>query len=537
MYILRDYQQECLDAIIKHLIVASNALAVLPTGSGKGILNAKLVEHFVNKTPGMRIVCLVSSLELVEQNVKHIKSLGIDCSTYVGKTKEDLTANVVVGSIQSLYRHVSLFHQANVLIIDEVQDAELESIQYGNVLKNFRKGEKLIGLTATPYRLDSGVLMGPEKDKLFKSINYEATLTKLTQAEYLSPLVFRYGNKEISINTDKLVINKNRYTDKSITAYVDKFHLVERHAQLALDVLNQGYKKGLVFAANQSHALKLFNAATALGIKAEYVYSGMPAKSRKQIIADFKLGKYQLLINIQILVKGFDVEDIDFILFIRPTLSKGVFTQAIGRGTRLANGKEHCLVLDLVGAIDTHGLPYDPNYNQYTKDPDLKLPALVSTKTLKTLQKEEDIKHYKMTMEEYKLDYTKLARDYGNGTYIYVTSVYVRSTITKAGAPAVAIEIDAIDIRTSTKRELTLWFNVYHGNAIVKNLSRTSFMNLMSLTVDPFQVYSHREILLQDTQNKMNEAVFRKLVNRICRVTYKQNDYKQAFPILTKITV
>lgn len=533
MYKLRDYQQDCVNTVMKDMAVYNRILTVLPCGSGKSLVIASLVQEILKKKADARIVVVVNSLELVIQNAEHIKAMGNDCEIYVGASKGDLSAPIISGAIQSLYKHSNVFYQADYVIVDETDSINVDAVQFGKMLTTMKRDCKLVGLTATPYRLSDGLLT-EEPNKIFNKINYEVSITELTKKKWLAPLVYKYGNSSISIDTEELVVKQNRYTEKSITAYLDKHALVPKHAELVKRILDDEIGTcGIVFAGNIQHANELTDALIELEIPAVVVHSKIGTKARKDAIRDFKNGKYKVIVNVDILCVGFDHPQLDFGILARPTKSKRLYVQMVGRIQRLAEGKKEGLVFDLANLADEHGILYEKGF-EFKK----KIPVEgISDKTLGALKKEEQQRNYINKMNDYKMDNNKLQENFGKGNYIYASEIRTRAVMTKAGVPAIVIEFDSINIKNQEEKTYSCWFNIYNLNEKVCQKSRKEFSKLMELKVCPFETMPEKAILVSDMQYKLNEAANRKLVNRIYRVSYSEYDFKQGFPYLEKIAI
>ena len=385
MYILRDYQEAAIETAFDKLENNNKALLIIPTGGGKSLINAEIVRRYLIDNPTHKVVCIVNTLELVQQNIQHINDVGLECAIYTGMNKGDKNAQIIVGSSQTIAKVQSIIYKADLIIVDECESLDFKSKNYGTVLKNMTPDTKLIGLTATPYTLSRGHLAKGD-NRIFEQIDYEVSLTKLTKEEYLVPIIFRFGSEKLNIDTSKLATTKNSFVQKSINSYVANHDLVGPHIKIAKDLLvNKGKKHGMIFAASIDHANQLYDEAIAIGIKAIVITGKLDAKTRAKFIQNILDHKVELVINVNVLLKGFNFPALDFILFMRPTKSKGVFIQAIGRAARKAKGKEYAIVIDFVDAIDTLGSPYDTTY----ESPDISLD--IDT-TVTSTQKIEAIK-------------------------------------------------------------------------------------------------------------------------------------------------
>lgn len=209
---------------------------------------------------------------------------------------------------------------------------------------------RLIGLTATPYRLQSGMLHEGD-GAMFDGIAYEANVADLINQGYLSRLTCKHGGDVDLSNVKK---TGGEFNLGDLGQVMSAMELVEHHCDAIVDRC-QGRKAILVFAVTVEHAKAVSAALLARGVGSGIVSGNMPIKDRDAVIGAFKAGRMRALVNCQVLTTGFDYPAIDVVVMLRPTMSPGLYVQMAGRGLRLAPGKTDCLVVDFGGNVMRHG--------------------------------------------------------------------------------------------------------------------------------------------------------------------------------------
>lgn len=372
---LRDYQKEAVSATIKHFQKTNeSAVIVLPTGSGKSLVIAELARLAKRK-----ILVLTHVKELVEQNHQKFESYGLTAGIYsAGLKKKENQYPVTFASIQSVARNLKDFsHAYSLIIIDEChrvniekaastdieQDSDIQKNdnslnQYQQIiqqLKTINPDIKLLGLTATPYRLGMGWIykkhyrgiMRSEDPRPFEHCIYELPLRYLIKKQFLTPptlidaTIEHYdfsslkstANGEYNATEVNNLLSKHPRVTRGITEHI---------VQLARD--RQGV---MIFAATVDHALEI---AHYLPTEQSAVIIGSTEnKERDYLIESFKQKRIKYLVNVSVLTTGFDAPHVDLIAILRPTQSVSLYQQIIGRGLRLSPGKEDCLVIDYTG--------------------------------------------------------------------------------------------------------------------------------------------------------------------------------------------
>ena len=210
---------------------------------------------------------------------------------------------------------------------------------------------KIIGLTATPYRLDSGMLhVGT--DALFDDIAFEVSVRELIDQGYLAPLISKPTTTQLDVSG--VGTRGGEFVAGQLEAAVDRDPIT----QAAIDEVvayGRDRRSWLLFCAGVDHALHVCEAVRSRGFSCATIFGDTPKAERDRIIASFKRGEVRALASMGVLTTGFNAPAVDLIAMLRPTKSTGLYVQMAGRGTRLALGKNDCLVLDFAGNVARHG--------------------------------------------------------------------------------------------------------------------------------------------------------------------------------------
>ena len=360
---LRNYQRESVLAVYASWKAKQNTpCLVLPTGSGKSVVIAKICED-VLRWDG-RIIVVSHVKELLQQLESTLVKIGIPAEKVgvysAGLGRRETDKQVTIGGIQSIHKRTLDFLQhgkMNVVIVDESHriNPVLEDSMYSNFIKAMRNSNldlKIAGLTATPYRLDDGLIYGD--GKLFESVCYESETQDLQDMGFLSPLVGKKSKQEIDLKKLPKARGDFNSTDMGLR-FLDKVEKCVQEIILQTD----DRKKVLIFCCNVDHAEKTKAVFERYG-KTCGLVSSMHA-NRDEEIADFKSGKLKFLVNINVLTTGFDDPDIDCIALLRSTMSTSLYVQILGRGLRIHPDKKDCMILDFGDNIKRHGVLSDLN--------------------------------------------------------------------------------------------------------------------------------------------------------------------------------
>ncbi len=369
MITLRPYQQRTINEIWQWFREnkEGNPLAVLPTGAGKSIICAKLIEEaigFASAKP-IRVLVVTHSKELIEQNYSKFVAIAPSSDVGVfsaGLKRRDTSNQVLFAGVQSIYNKEAI-GSFDLMIVDEChlipKSGDGRYLTLINRLKDLNPSMRVIGLTATPYRLSCGYLHKGE-GRLFNDIATEVTLLELLKLGFLSPVI----SKRPAITADLSGVNKTagEFNQKQAAERMTAGNLTD----LALsDVIQRCYKRvsWLIFCVSVEHAHEVSDWLNGKGIKCAVISGETPPQEREYLIAEYKAGRLQALANCEVLTTGFDAPRTDLIVMLRPTESTALYQQMAGRGMRIFEGKTDCLLLDYAGNVERHGCLDDPYVN------------------------------------------------------------------------------------------------------------------------------------------------------------------------------
>jgi len=395
---LRDYQQEAVSKVLKHFRKSNeSAVIVLPTGSGKSLVIAELARLAKRK-----ILVLTHVKELVEQNHQKYESYGVTAGIYsAGLKLKETQHQVTFASIQSAARNLDDFNEPySLIIIDECHRVNLASTDLSDkmskdktkdkvkgVVKNDAKDAshggskeesqekvssnqyqqviekltqvnpevKLLGLTATPYRLGMGWIykkhyrgfMRSEEKRPFEHCIYELPLRYLISRKYLTE------PNLVDATIEHYDFSSLRASASGDYSPTDVNHLLNKNPRVTQGIIEQVIELGdkrqgiMVFAATVEHAKEIFSYLPA---KSSALITGATDNTeRDKLIKAFKRKEIKYLVNVSVLTTGFDAPHVDMIAILRPTQSVSLYQQIIGRGLRLSDNKKDCLVIDYTG--------------------------------------------------------------------------------------------------------------------------------------------------------------------------------------------
>lgn len=374
----RWYQQEAVNSVQPP---KGRKLIVVPTGGGKSLIAALLC---AGEAAFGRVLVITHVKELVEQNERELRGnapeldIGVCCA---GLKRYEYDADVVIASIQTIYKKLDDFKDVTLIIIDEchritpvggkMYRAVLEHFDALNIIENGEDKFPVIGLTATPFRTGTGYLHKGEY-AIFDEISYEIKYQKLVEEGHLVP--FAKLGSELAYSDDGLHMRGGEFLQEELdelakdNAKTKK--IVKQFCERAKDRWSW-----IVFAINVRHAHVIKRFLAEEGIEAGIVYSGMEndGLDRDFEISAFKSGMYRVLINVGVLTTGFDYPALDCVILCRPIGSPVLFIQCAGRGTRTAPGKVDCLLLDYGGNISRFGEFGEPEVREKSNSKDRKL--------------------------------------------------------------------------------------------------------------------------------------------------------------------
>ncbi len=353
-FTLRPYQQQAVDATLSHFRQTSeSAVLVLPTGAGKSLVIAELARLAKRK-----ILVVTHVQELVEQNASKYAALGLNPGIYsAGLKQRDTEHQVIFASIQSIARNLEQFdHEYSLIIIDECHrvsnhDESLYQQLIGHIKQN-NPSLKVLGLTATPYRLGHGWIYHRDyrgfyrqsESNIFQHCIYDLPMRSLIKQGYLTePKLINAATAHYDFSALTPSAN-GLFAEREVNELLEKYPRVTEAICEQVVELASNRKGVMLFAASVRHAREILSYLPEGD--AELVIAETEAKQRTEIIDRFKQRQFKYLVNVAVLTTGFDAPHVDLIAILRPTQSVSLFQQMVGRGLRLSEGKTDCLVID-----------------------------------------------------------------------------------------------------------------------------------------------------------------------------------------------
>lgn len=341
---LRDYQEQAIQKLRGALAKGHKRICFqLPTGGGKTILSAYMIKGALSK--GLKVLFLVHLKELIDQTAEKLKLFDIDYGL-IAAGEPVRQADCQLAMIQTLARRQKQMEfKPDLIIVDEMHHSVSKT--YKQVIAEYPDA-KLIGLTATPERLDGKGL----KD-IVEMIVQGPTMRSLIDAGYLNQ--YDYYSAINDLNLDDVKTSMGDFDHKQLDEAIEKSSIlgdVVGHYKQHL-----AGKKAIVFCVNIKHSKRVCSSFIANGIPAAHLDGELSKQERKQIISDFKAGKILVLTNCSLISEGFDVPDLDGVIMLRPTKSLGMFLQMVGRGLRKSDNPT--VILDHVKNYERHGMPDD----------------------------------------------------------------------------------------------------------------------------------------------------------------------------------
>lgn len=356
---LRDYQRDAINAIYEYFSGnLGNPLVVVPTGGGKSLIIGKFCEEVIKAWPNQRILMLTHVRELVEQNYTRLKQVWPEAPAGIYSAslgRRDTTSALLFCSIQSVYKKAYQIGRFDLVLVDECHLIPPSGEGMYNALlsdlKKINPALKVIGCSATPWRMKSGHLIGD--DTLFTDIAYDkADIKFLVEQGYLCKVVPK--RMDHTFDTTGVGVRGGEFVQKELQKLTDVDDLNKSVVKEML-TWGQDRRSWLVFCTGVEHAEHIRDALRMVGITAETVTGTTPKLERERIIREYQSGKIRALTNCDVLTTGFDAPQTDLLAVLRPTKSPGLWVQIVGRGMRTAPGKADCLVLDFAGNTATHG--------------------------------------------------------------------------------------------------------------------------------------------------------------------------------------
>jgi DNA repair protein RadD len=356
---LRDYQRRAIDSVYEWFAKNKNGnpCLVLPTGSGKSHVVACLCKEALQAWPETRILMLSHVKEILEQNAEKMRLhwRGAPMGIYsAGLGRKQLGEPITFAGIQSIRKRAEQVGHIDLCIIDECHLVSHKDEggyrEFLGKLKEINPSLRVIGLTATPYRLGHGMIT--DAPALFHDLINPVTIEELVHKGYLSTL--RSKVTKAALDTSGVHKRGGEFIESELQAAVDTDENNLRVVREVIDLAGDR-KAWLFFCAGVHHAENVAEVLQAHGVAAACVTGATPKAERNRLLSEFKAGRLRALTNANVLTTGFDYPDIDLIAMLRPTMSASLYVQMAGRGMRVKSHTDHCLVLDFAGVVQTHG--------------------------------------------------------------------------------------------------------------------------------------------------------------------------------------
>lgn len=371
-YTLRDYQQQASDAAVRFFnsYCNRNGILVLPTGSGKSLVIADIAARL-----NTNVLVFQPSREILQQNYEKLRSYGVeDCSIYSASFNKKEISRITFATIGSVMAHIDDFNPFIYIIVDECHTCNAKGGMYKTFFESSQR--KILGLTATPYRLNSAQISLDEngrydpameptnccilkfltrtRPRIFHDVIYQVDIHTLLSRGYLAKLNYY----DLTILPQEGLKRNTTGMDYDDNSLFDEFQRVDLQGHLT-DVVSRllhpksgVLRKGiLVFTKFLEESENLCKSIEGCAM----VSGSTPAKERKRILQDFKKGKIKVLTNVGVLTTGFDYPELDTVVFARPTMSLALYYQVVGRIIRPHPEKECGWVVDLCGNIKRFG--------------------------------------------------------------------------------------------------------------------------------------------------------------------------------------
>ncbi|KAF2820955.1 P-loop containing nucleoside triphosphate hydrolase protein [Ophiobolus disseminans] len=358
---LREYQEECIQAVLSYLDAGHKRLGVsLATGSGKTVIFTHLIDRLPATGQASQTLILAHRRELIEQAARHCtlaypnKHVDIE----MGSNQASGAADITVASIQSIMSgdRLQKFDPSRykLILVDEAH--HIVSQSYLDVLEHFglrhaadwteKTAPALVGVSATFSRFDGRAL-----GAVIDHIVYHRDYVDMIEENWLSDVVFT--TVEMKADLTKVGSGANGdFQTSSLSSIINTDETNELVVQ-SWRVKAQGRASTLIFCVDLSHVTSLTAKFREYGIDAQFVTGDTPTKTRGAKIDAFRNGEFPVLLNCGVLTEGTDIPNIDCVLLARPTKSRNLLVQMIGRGMRLHAGKDNCHIIDMVSALNS----------------------------------------------------------------------------------------------------------------------------------------------------------------------------------------
>jgi len=359
MITLRDYQKEAIDSLYSWFESGKgNPLVVAPTGSGKSVMLAEFTRSAIKRFPNTRILNVTHVKELIAQNHAALLRMWDNAPAGIysaGLGRRQMHRQITFAGVQSIASKAHDLGHIDLAIVDEAHLIPRKNdTLYGKLFESLydkNPNLKVIGFTATPYRMDSGRLdMG--KGAMFDGIAYDIPVDLLVKKGHLAPLVSKKPSQVF--DTSGIHTRMGDFIEKEMDARFNN----EKTTKAAVgEIISLGHDRAswLVFCISVAHAEAVQKELQENGIPCATITGQTSQGDRDRLLRQYKEGKIRALTSVGVLTTGFDAPRTDLLAFLRPTKSTGLYVQMAGRGMRTHPSKKNCLTLDFGGNVLRHG--------------------------------------------------------------------------------------------------------------------------------------------------------------------------------------
>lgn len=355
---LRPYQQKAKKEIFESWDEVDNVMFQMPTGTGKTRLFTSIIsdinKYSIQRREAVKILIIAHRTELIDQIGESLDKYRVGHNFIAGGKERKHKYPVYVASIQTItnVHNVKEAKKLNVqfIIIDEAHHALAAS--YRKLWEMYPNAKRL-GVTATPWRMNHQSFLD-----LFDKLVMSMPIKDFIKQGYLAP--YKYYSLKNDSDIQKTIdgIELDSFGEYKESSMEEKMDIGSIRAQLLDSYMSLAEgKKGIIYAINRMHAKHICEEYRKAGYNAVSIDSNTPDAERKELVKKFKKGEIDIIVNVDIFSEGFDCPDIEFIQLARPTCSLVKYLQQVGRGLRLTENKQHCVILDNVGMYSRFGLP------------------------------------------------------------------------------------------------------------------------------------------------------------------------------------